>query len=87
MNIILPGYIDTPGDLKFATADGMAKAAYGIPWQRLGGAQDIGRAAVFLCSNQADYITGSALKVDGGFQVGMALPHMHEREDTAKCKL
>ena len=39
VNIILPGYIDTPGELKFAAADGMAKAAYGIPWKRVGGAK------------------------------------------------
>jgi len=34
---------------------------------------DIGKAAAFLCSDDADYITGSALTVDGGYLLGMRL--------------
>jgi NAD(P)-dependent dehydrogenase (short-subunit alcohol dehydrogenase family) len=39
----------------------------------LGTPQDIARAAAFLASDDADYITGTALKVDGGYQVSMRL--------------
>ena len=39
-----------------------------LPWGRLGTPADIGQAAAFLCSAEADYITGSVLAVDGGFR-------------------
>ncbi|HIE25688.1 TPA: SDR family oxidoreductase [Candidatus Poribacteria bacterium] len=38
-----------------------------IPWGRLGSIEDIGKAAAFLASDAADYITGACLRVDGGF--------------------
>ena len=38
-----------------------------LPWGRLGTIEDIGRAAAFLCSDAADYITGAVFRVDGGF--------------------
>jgi glucose 1-dehydrogenase len=37
-----------------------------VPYKRIGEPEDIGRAAVFLASDQADYITGTTLFVDGG---------------------
>ena len=37
-----------------------------LPWGRLGLPEDIGKAAAFLASDDADYITGTALLVDGG---------------------
>jgi glucose 1-dehydrogenase len=37
-----------------------------IPYGRIGEPEDIGRAAVWLASDQADYITGTTLFVDGG---------------------
>ena len=33
----------------------------------MGTIEDLGRAATFLCSDAADYITGEVLRVDGGF--------------------
>jgi glucose 1-dehydrogenase len=37
-----------------------------VPYKRIGEPEDIGRAAVFLASDQADYINGASLFVDGG---------------------
>ena len=74
VNVINPGYIDTPGERKFADDEQIRRFAPAIPWQRLGVPRDIGRAAVFLASDDADYVTGSALLVDGGYKVGMRLP-------------
>jgi glucose 1-dehydrogenase len=74
VNVINPGYIDTPGERKFADDAEIRRAAPSIPWKRLGVPRDIGRAAVFLASDDADYVTGSALLVDGGYKVGMRLP-------------
>lgn len=74
VNIINPGYIDTPGERKFATEAEILEFADRVPWRRLGTPRDIGRAAVFLASDDADYVTGAALVVDGGYRGGMRLP-------------
>jgi glucose 1-dehydrogenase len=75
VNVINPGWIDTPGERKFATEEEIQAGAKRIPWGRLGTARDIGRAAVFLASDDADYITGGILRIDGGFTLGMRMPH------------
>jgi len=74
VNVINPGYIDTPGERKFATEEQIAQAARNLPWGRLGTPRDIGRAVAFLASDDADYITGSTLVVDGGYRQAMRLP-------------
>ncbi|MGH9396155.1 MAG: SDR family NAD(P)-dependent oxidoreductase [Terriglobia bacterium] len=73
VNVIHPGWIDTPGERKFATEEEIQKGATKIPWQRLGTPTDIGKAVVFLVSDDADYITGACLRVDGGFALGLKL--------------
>lgn len=67
VNVIEPGWIDTPGERKTFGLEMMQKVAPTLPWGRLGTPEDIGRAATFLCSDDADYVTGSILRVDGGF--------------------
>jgi glucose 1-dehydrogenase len=73
VNIIEPGWIDTPGEHETFGQAAIDKAAPTLPWKRLGTAADIGRAAVFLCSDDADYVTGTSLLVDGGFALRAAL--------------
>ncbi|MBL9124064.1 MAG: SDR family oxidoreductase [Planctomycetaceae bacterium] len=66
VNVIEPGWIDTPGERE-AFGDAAIDAAGPLQvWGRLGTPADIGRAAVFLCSDDADFITGTSLLVDGG---------------------
>ncbi len=74
VNVINPGWILTPGELQFYTKEELERAGAAIPWGRIGNPKDIGKAAVFLCSDDADYITGSALRVDGGYVVGLDHP-------------
>ena len=50
-----------------AVAEEIREGGKKLPWGRLGAIEDIGRAATFLCSDAADYITGAVLRVDGGF--------------------
>ncbi|MBE7471372.1 MAG: SDR family NAD(P)-dependent oxidoreductase [Anaerolineae bacterium] len=69
VNVINPGWIDTPGERQLASGAELQAGAKMIPWGRLGTPRDIGRAAVFLASDEADYITGSSLRVDGGFSL------------------
>ena len=67
VNVIEPGWIDTPGERKLATEEELKAEGEKIPWGRLGAIEDIGKAAAFLASDAADYITGACLRVDGGF--------------------
>jgi len=73
VNVINPGWIDTPGERRYSTEEDIASGAAKMPWGRLGTPADIGKAAAFLCSDDADYITGTALTVDGGYLLGMKL--------------
>ena len=66
VNIVHPGWIDTPGERKFFSEEQIHEAASKMPWKRLGRPEEIGRAIAFLCDPESDYITGSSLRVDGG---------------------
>ena len=68
VNVVEPGWIDTPGEHATFDADMIRQEGSKLPWGRLGTPQDIGRAVAFLVSDAADYITGSVLCVDGGFR-------------------
>jgi 3-oxoacyl-[acyl-carrier protein] reductase len=65
VNAVLPGNILTEG-LKDMGADYLAGMTRGIPAGALGTPEDIGYAAAFLASDEASYVTGQALVVDGG---------------------
>src|SRR5438874_4904146 len=60
VNVIEPGWIDTPGEHETFGSDAIRQAAPTLPWGRLGTPEDIGKAAAFLSSSDADYITGAA---------------------------
>lgn len=66
VNIIEPGWIDTPGEHETFGTPFMNEKGGQLPWGRFGTPSDIGQAAVFLASSDADYLTGSILRVDGG---------------------
>jgi 3-oxoacyl-[acyl-carrier protein] reductase len=74
INTLLPGriatdrIIDTAGSREAAEAS----ARDTIPAGRLGEPADMGAAAAFLCSDQAGYITGATLLVDGGLTVSVS---------------
>jgi glucose 1-dehydrogenase len=65
VNAIEPGWIDTPGERAVFGDDVILNEGAKLPWGRIGTIEDIGRAASFLCSDEADYITGTILRVDG----------------------
>jgi glucose 1-dehydrogenase len=74
VNIINPGWIDTPGERKFYTEEQIQEAGEHLPWGRIGLPEDIGQAVAFLASDDADYITGVSLRVDGGYVLGLKVP-------------
>lgn len=65
VNAVAPGFIDT--DMTEAMSEGAKdKIVTGIPMGRTGKPEDVAEAVAFLTSEQAGYITGEVLRVDGG---------------------
>ncbi|MCF8466924.1 MAG: acetoacetyl-CoA reductase [Sneathiella sp.] len=65
VNAIAPGYIDT--DMVAAVPENvLAKIVAGIPVGRLGKATEIARAVCFLAADDAGFITGSTMSINGG---------------------
>ena len=65
VNAVMPGNIITEG-LADLGDDYLAQMTASIPLRRLGSVADIGYAALFLASDEAGYITGQTIVVDGG---------------------
>jgi NAD(P)-dependent dehydrogenase (short-subunit alcohol dehydrogenase family) len=66
VNVLSPGYTDTPGLSHFATDQQKAAMVASVPLARLGTPDDLAKAAVFLPSDDSAYVTGIELFVDGG---------------------
>ena len=72
MNVISPGPIKTPGLVDLAGPDSAKKRglldylASTVPLGRVGEPEEVAAAAVFLASNDASFIAGAELFVDGG---------------------
>ena len=65
VNAIAPGYVDTDM-VRAVPPPVLEKIIAGIPVGRLGRAEDIARGVLFLASDDADFITGSTLSINGG---------------------
>lgn len=67
MNSIGPGAIKTPiNRTAWDTPEAEARLLTPAPYQRIGEPEDIGRAAVWLASDESDYMTGTTMFIDGG---------------------
>jgi glucose 1-dehydrogenase len=67
VNAIAPGAIRTPiNTAAWETPEAYADLMRLIPYKRIGEPEDIAHAAVWLASDEADYLTGTTLYVDGG---------------------
>jgi 3-oxoacyl-[acyl-carrier protein] reductase len=74
VNAIAPGFIET--DMSAAVrnkAGDLIEKKY-VPMKRLGKPEDVARVAVFLASDDAAYVTGQVLTVDGGLSLGSGTP-------------
>ena len=65
VNAIAPGYVDTEM-VRAVPPDVLTKIIARIPMGRLGHAEDIARGVTFLTGEDADFITGSTLSINGG---------------------
>jgi NAD(P)-dependent dehydrogenase (short-subunit alcohol dehydrogenase family) len=73
VNALCPGFIRTPmtavlGDPNFAPVTQRIEAAHALG--RLGEPEEVASAALFLASDDASFVSGAALTVDGGFSAG-----------------
>jgi glucose 1-dehydrogenase len=67
INSICPGAIQTPiNKAAWDTPQALQSLLTLIPYQRIGEPDDIGKAAVWLASDDSDYITGASIFIDGG---------------------
>ena len=72
VNTLAPGYIDTALTERFLKNPLVSKALLDkTPLRRFGTADEIARAALFLASEDAGYVTGAELVVDGGMSAGL----------------
>ena len=70
VNSICPGAIQTPINTgAWNTPQALASLMTLIPYNRIGQPSDIGKLAVFLSSDDSDYITGASIFIDGGMTV------------------
>jgi glucose 1-dehydrogenase len=66
VNIIQPGWTDTPGERKYAPEETLKSAGSTIPLGRLGTAEEMAEGILFLCDPRHEYMTGATLLIDGG---------------------
>ena len=67
VNVVAPGAIRTPiNTAAWSTPEAYAALMSLVPYGRIGEPEDVARTAVWLASDEADYVTGATLFVDGG---------------------
>jgi NAD(P)-dependent dehydrogenase (short-subunit alcohol dehydrogenase family) len=66
VNVLSPGYTATPGLSHLLTDEQKAEVVASVPLGRIGTPDDLGKAAVFLASDDSGYVNGVELFVDGG---------------------
>ncbi|MDZ4851958.1 MAG: SDR family oxidoreductase [Pirellulaceae bacterium] len=66
VNIVHPGWTDTPGERKFFFEEELLRRGAALPLGRLAAPEDIANGVSFLCNPNSSYITGATLSIDGG---------------------
>jgi len=75
VNVVHPGWTDTPGERKFFSEEDLKKAGATLPAGRLARPEEIARGVVFLADPASAYINGVTLGIEGG----LALPWWSKR--------
>lgn len=75
VNILHPGWTDTPGERKFFSEEALREASKGMPLGRLATSEEIAHGVFFLVDPETQYMTGATLNMDGG----LALPFWSRR--------
>ena len=67
VNVIEPGWTDTPGERDYTSEEVLQERGKQLPLGRLGTIEDIAKGTAYLVSEDGAYVTGSVLRIDGGF--------------------
>jgi glucose 1-dehydrogenase len=65
VNLVNPGWIDTPGERRYASDEELRAEAQKLPFRRLGQPAEIGRVVAFLASDAASFVSGAVIRADG----------------------
>ena len=77
VNIFHPGWIDTPGERKFFSEEQIEAGSKSLPMNRMGTPEEMAKGVCFTLSEDAAYMTGSTMTMDGG----VGLPWWSNREE------
>lgn len=66
VNVFHPGWIDTPGERKFFTEEQLQQGSQSLPMNRMGTPEEMAKGVCFTLSDDASYMTGSTMTMDGG---------------------
>jgi glucose 1-dehydrogenase len=69
VNIVHPGWTDTPGERKYFSEDELRRVGPTLPAGRLARPEEIARAIVFLVDPASEYINGVTMTIDGGLSL------------------
>jgi NAD(P)-dependent dehydrogenase (short-subunit alcohol dehydrogenase family) len=69
VNGIAPGITNTDNVRASLTAEALGRLVAAVPKRRIAQISDIARGVLFLASDEADYITGTTLTIDGGLSL------------------
>ncbi|HEV3143414.1 MAG TPA: SDR family oxidoreductase, partial [Gemmataceae bacterium] len=75
VNIVHPGWTDTPGERKYFSEEVLRNVGPTLPLGRMAQPEEIARGVIFLLDPASDYVTGATLSIDGGSQ----LPYWSKR--------
>ena len=76
VNVVAPGPILTE-HLERAGEEAQRQAALSTPMRRIGRAEEVAAVVLWLCSDQASFITGATIPIDGGQSAGQKPPRMY----------
>jgi glucose 1-dehydrogenase len=69
VNMIYPGWVDTPGERKFFSDEVLQRVGNALPMGRLMRPEEVARGVLFLVDPDSESVTGSTLTIDGGMQL------------------
>lgn len=78
VNVVHPGWVDTPGERKFFSEEKIQENGSKLPFGRLAKAEEIAHGVLFFCDPASEYITGSSVLIDGG--ICLPFREMHRLE-------
>lgn len=76
VNVLHPGWTDTPGERKFFSEDTIKVAGQKLPSGRLATSEEIAHGALFLVDPRSEYVNGTTLEMEGG----LSLPWWSNRD-------